>query len=478
MSVVTDVLCEGGIIVKVEPNILPGKDTTVIDCTGKVLLPGGIDPHTHFHLPFMGTIAVDHFFEGTRAGIAGGTTTIIDFVIPSPGESLIKAYDTWRGWAEESVSDYAFHVAVTWWSDQVKEEMGILARERGVSSFKHFMAYKGSLMLNDENLLNSILRCKELGAVPTVHAENGELVLLGQRRMLAQGITGPEGHPWSRPVEVEAEATHRAAVLARMTNTPIYFVHVSCKAALDVIERARAEGQRVYGEALAGHLTIDDSVYFKGTWAQAATYVMSPPFRPAGNPEALWRGLQSGNLQTTATDNCSFCAEQKAMGKTDFTKIPNGCNGVEDRMSVLWHHGVNSGKITENEFVAITSTNTAKIFNLYPRKGLIAPGADADIAVLDPAVERTISAATHWHALDSNVWEGWRVRGVTVQTVVGGRVAWTARVVDGVADWRNGRFDVVRGQGRFIQRSCFGACFNGMKEREKGEEKSPVQRPQ
>eukprot|EP01125_Pyxidicula_operculata_P021812 TRINITY_DN8661_c0_g1_i1.p1 TRINITY_DN8661_c0_g1~~TRINITY_DN8661_c0_g1_i1.p1 ORF type:complete len:493 (-),score=129.52 TRINITY_DN8661_c0_g1_i1:78-1556(-) len=477
-SVEADVLIENGKIVKVESNITPPNGCQVIDVTGKVLVPGGIDPHTHFHLPFMGTTAVDHFFGGTRAAIAGGTTTVIDFVIPSPGESLIKAYDTWRGWAEESVCDYGFHVAITWWSDQVREDMGILARERGVNSFKHFMAYKGSLMLNDEGLINSFLRSKELGALPTVHAENGELIILGQKKMLEQGIRGPEGHPWSRPPEVEAEATNRASIIANTLNTPIYIVHVSCKEAKDVIARARQSGQRIYGEALAGHLTLDDSVYLNKDWETAAQYVMSPPFRPAGNPEALWEGLQAGVLQTTATDNCTFCKEQKRMGREDFTKIPNGTNGVEDRMNVLWDRGVNTGKITENEYVAITSANAAKIFNMYPKKGALLVGSDADIAIIDPNVTRTISAKTHHQAIDTNIWEGWNIKGVTVMTVFGGKVAWTAKVENGVADWKNGTFEVAKGQGKYLERACFGPAYQGLNKREELNKKEGVQREQ
>jgi len=240
-SVIADVYCEGGKIVQIGTNLQVPHNTHILDVRGKILVPGGIDTHTHFRLPFMGTIAVDQFFGGTRAAVAGGTTTVLDFVIPAPGESLIKAYDTWREWAQESVCDYGFHVAITWWSDQVSEEMGILARERGVNSFKHFMAYKGSLMLNDEALINSFTRAKELGCLSTVHAENGELVLLGQKKMLEAGITGPEGHPWSRPVELEAEATNRAATIAKQINTPVYIVHCSCKEAMEVIARARAD---------------------------------------------------------------------------------------------------------------------------------------------------------------------------------------------------------------------------------------------
>jgi len=397
-------------------------------------------------------------------------------VIPPPGESLLKAYDTWMAWAEEAVCDYSFHVAVTWWSDQVREEMGILARERGVNSFKHFMAYKGSLMLNDEVLVNSFTRAKELGCLSTVHAENGELIIRAQQRLLAQGITGPEGHPWSRPPEYEAEATNRVCTIANALETPLYIVHVSCKEALDHISRHRQAGWKVFGEALAGHLTIDDSVYFKGSWSDSAAFVMSPPFRAKGNQEALWGGLQSGALQTTATDNCTFCDAQKKLGENDFTKIPNGTNGVEDRLSILYHHGVNSGKLTENEFVAVTSTNSAKIFNLYPRKGVIAVGSDADITIIDPLVKRTISAKTMHQANGHNIWEGWEVQGVTVLTISNGEVVWTANVVDNIANWEKGSFHAPKGRGRYLSRPTFGFSFQGIEERDVVGTKKPVER--
>ena len=258
----------------------------------------------------------------------------------------------WTGWAKKSAADYSFHVAVTWWSDQVCEDMGVLAREHGVNSFKHFMAYKNAIMVPDENMVKSFPRCLELGAIPTVHAENGELVYHLQNELVKKGITGPEGHPMSRPPEVEGEAANRAIRVAQVIGKPLYIVHNSCKEAVEAITRARHEGQRVYGEVLAGHLLIDDSVYRNPDWNYAAAHVMSPPFRPKENQEALWRGLQSGNLQTTATDHCCFCADQKAMGRDDFTKIPNGTGGVEDRMAVLWHHGVGTGRLTMNEFVA------------------------------------------------------------------------------------------------------------------------------
>ena len=250
--------------------------------------------------------------------------------------------------------------------------MATLVKDEGINSFKHFMAYKNAIMCDDETLVNSFKRSLELGAMPTVHAENGELVYLLQAEVTRQGITGPEGHPMARPPMVEAEAANRAIAIADVLGVPIYIVHVSCMEAAEAIARARARGQRVYGEVLAGHLLIDDSVYRHPDFAVAAAHVMSPPFRPKAHQEMLWRGLQSGQLHTTATDHCTFCAGQKAVGKDNFAKIPNGCGGIEERLAVIWDAGVNTGRLTPSEFVAITSANCAKLFNIYPQKGLIA----------------------------------------------------------------------------------------------------------
>ena len=439
-----DVLCADGRIAAIGAN-LDTAGATVIDAGGQLVMPGGIDPHTHMELPFMGTVASDDFYSGTAAGLAGGTTSIIDFVIPNPKQPLMEAWKAWRGWSEKAASDYAFHVAVTWWDESVHRDMGILANEHGVQSFKHFMAYKNAIMADDEVLVNSFRRALELGALPTVHAENGELVFQLQRELIAKGITGPEGHPMSRPPAVEAEAANRAIRIAEVMGVPLYIVHNSAKESLEAIARARGEGQRVFGEVLAGHLVIDDSVYRDPDFTRAAAHVMSPPFRPKEHQDALWRGLQAGHLHTTATDHCAFCAPQKAAGKGDFTKIPNGCAGIEDRMSVIWHYGVNTGRLTPSEFVAVTSTNAARIFNLHPKKGAIEVGADADIVVWDPKGTRTISAKTHHQNVDYNVFEGRTVQGVATYTLTRGHVA-----------WKNGQLDAVRGAGRYVPRPLGG----------------------
>jgi dihydropyrimidinase len=417
-------------------------------------MPGGIDPHTHMQLPFMGTTTMDDFFTGTAAGMAGGTTTIIDFVIPNPQQSLIEAYQTWRGWAEKAASDYSFHMAITWWDESVKHDMGTLVKEEGINSFKHFMAYKNAIMCDDETLVNSFKRSLELGAMPTVHAENGELVFLLQKEVAALGIMGPEGHPLSRPPTVEGEAANRAIAIADVLNVPIYVVHVSCIESAEAIARARARGQRVYGEVLAGHLVVDDSVYRHPDFATAAAHVMSPPFRPKNHQEALWRGLQSGNLHTTATDHCTFCAAQKAAGKDDFSKIPNGTGGVEERLAVIWDAGVNTGRLTPSEFVAITSANTAKLFNIYPQKGSVSVGADADLVVWDPEGTKTLSVKTQHSKGDYNIFEGRTVRGIPSHTISQGKLVFV-----------NGDLRAQRGAGRYIKRPAFGPNFAATQQR-------------
>ena len=446
-----DVLCEGGKIVAVGASLAPPAGCELLDAGGRYVMPGGIDPHTHMQLPFMGTVTQDDFYSGTAAALAGGTTTIIDFVIPDPQQPLMDAYRMWRGWSEKSACDYSFHVAVTWWDESVRRDMGTLVTEEGVNSFKHFMAYKNAIMCDDETLVNSFRRALELGAMPTVHAENGELVFLLQAEMKAKGILGPEGHPLSRPPAVEAEAAQRAIAIADVLNVPIYIVHVSCAESAEAIARARARGQRVYGEVLAGHLTVDDSVYRSPDFAFAAGHVMSPPFRPKGNAEMLWRGLQAGYLHTTATDHCTFCAAQKAAGIDDFSKIPNGCGGVEERLGVLWHEGVNGGRLTPSEFVAITSANAAKLFNIYPRKGCIVEDADADLVLWDPAASQTFSVKTQRSLGDFNIFEGRSVLGRPSHTVSAGRVVFA-----------DGDLRAVRGAGQYIKRPAFGTQFDAL----------------
>ena len=432
-----DVLIDGGVIVQIGQNL---KGDKVLDAGGCYVMPGGIDPHTHLEMPFMGTTAFEDFSSGTRAALAGGTTMIVDFVLPGINQSLVDAFQSWQQKAGKAATDYSFHMAITWWGEQVWKEMAEIVK-RGVNTFKHFMAYKGSLMVNDDEMYQSFLRCAELGALPLVHAENGDVVARLQQKFMAAGTTGPEGHAFSRPPEVEGEATNRAIMIADQAGVPLYVVHVSCEDAHEAIRRARMLGRRVYGEPLVQHLTLDETEYFNRDWDYSARRVMSPPFRNKQNQDSLWAGLAAGSLQVVATDHCAFTTEQKRVGVGDFTKIPNGTGGLEDRIPVLWTKGVVTGRLTMNEFVAVTSTNVAKILNIYPRKGAILVGADADIVVLDPKAKKTITAAKQASAIDYNVFEGFEVTGLPRFTLSRGDVVVT-----------EGKIDADNGRGRFVER--------------------------
>lgn len=413
-----DVLIKDGRIARIGKGLT---GDTVLDATGCYVMPGGVDPHTHFEMPFMGTFSADTFESGGRAALAGGTTMTVDFILPLPNQSLMEALGIWQQKASLAVTDYSFHMAITWWDRQVFDEMGEVV-DRGITSFKHFMAYKGALMVNDDEMLASFQRCSALGALPLVHAENGDVVAALQQKYIEQGLTGPEGHAFSRPPEVEGEAVNRAIMIADMANVPVYIVHVSCEEAHEAIRRARQKGMRVYGEPLIQHLILDESEYGNPNWDHAARRVMSPPFRDKAHHASLWAGLQAGSLQVVATDHCAFTTQQKRFGLGDFRKIPNGTGGLEDRMPLLWTAGVTTGRLTVNEFVAVTSTNAAKILGLYPRKGAIIEGADADIVVWDPKRKKTISAKGQQSAIDYNIFEGYQVTGLPRFTLSRGRV--------------------------------------------------------
>ena len=444
-----DVLIEGETIKEIGSDLVGDE---YVDAEGAYVMPGGIDPHTHLEMPFMGTTAAETFESGTWAAAAGGTTMLVDFCLPGPDGSLKNAINEWHRKSEPQIcADVGYHMAITGWNETIFNEMKD-AVDMGVNSFKHFMAYKGALMVEDDELFASFSRCKELGALPMVHAENGDIVAELQQKFLADGITGPEGHAYSRPPEVEGEAANRAIMIADAVGVPLYIVHVSCEQAHEAIRRARQKGMRVYGEPLVQFLTLDESEYFSKDWEHAARRVMSPPFRSREHQDGLWNGLAAGSLQVVATDHAAFTTEQKRMGRDNFTLIPNGTGGLEERLAVLWTEGVEKGRLTLNEFVAATSTNIARILNVYPKKGAMLPGADADIVVWDPNLSKTITATTHKSVLDYNVFEGFKVNAQARYTLSRGEVIWA---------WgKNSQPNP--GRGKFVPRPAFPSAHEAL----------------
>ena len=437
-----DVYCENGKIAAIGPSIekRSAKDAT-IDASGALVFPGGVDPHVHMELPFMGSESSDDFETGSAAAVAGGTTTIIDLAIPGRGQSLLEGLKVWKGKAQKAVSDYALHMAVTWFGEKTGEEIGACVREEGINSFKSFMAYKGAIGVDDDELFKIMSFTRMAGGLTMIHGEHGDVVANLQRRLICEGKTEPYYHPISRPSFVEGEATSRAIMIARAVGQKLYVVHMTCREALEAVTEAKLRGQEVYGETCPQYLLLDDEVYKKPDFESAA-YVMSPPIRPKGHQDALWGGIQARIIDTIGTDHCPFNQKvQKEMGRSDFTKIPNGAAGVENRLTLLYSYGVSTGKLDLNRFVDLVSTRPAKIFGLYPRKGSLLVGADADIVVYDPSGEGKISASTHHQRCDRNIYEGFSVKGRVAKVVLGGRVAFS-----------ESGLKVDRGAGRFIKR--------------------------
>ncbi|MCB1372005.1 MAG: dihydropyrimidinase [Rhodobacteraceae bacterium] len=444
-----DVLIEGERVAAIGEGL---KGDEEIDASDAYVMPGGIDPHTHLEMPFMGTTAAETFESGTFAAASGGTTMLVDFVLPGPDGSLLNAIADWdRKSAPQICVDIGYHMAITGWNETIHREMEEVVR-RGVNTFKHFMAYKGALMVEDDEMYASFKRCAELGALPLVHAENGDIVAELQKKYMEEGLTGPEGHAYSRPPEVEGEAANRAIMIADAAGVPLYIVHVSCEQAHEAIRRARSKGMRVYGEPLIQHLTLDEREYFDKDWDYAARRVMSPPFRDKAHQASLWAGLQSGSLQVVATDHAAFTTKQKRMGLQGFPSIPNGTGGLEDRMPVLWTEGVETGRLTPQEFVAVTSTNIARILNVYPRKGAIVQGGEADLVVWDPKLSKTITAASQKSIIDYSVFEGRKVTGLPRYTLSRGEVVW--------ADGQNSQ--PQPGRGRFVPRPAFSSAHKAL----------------
>ncbi|EGW41527.1 dihydropyrimidinase [Desulfosporosinus sp. OT] len=406
-----DVRIEGERIVAIGYEIKqPGDQVICVD--GCFLFPGGVDPHTHFDLP-MGTFSTsDDFLSGSKAAVLGGTTTILDFATQFKGETLKRGLENWHTKADgKCYVDFGFHMAITDWNEQVAQEMTDLVHQEGVPSFKLYMAYKNVLQVDDGALLQALRQAKECGALVCVHCENGDVVDYLVREARAQGQTAPYYHPLTRPPEVEEEATNRVITLAQIADAPLYVVHLTCRGALEAVEKAKRKGLNVYAETCPQYLLLDDS-YYRSEGFNGAKYVISPPLRSKEHQEGLWSGLQTGVLDTVATDHCAFNYKgQKDLGLGDFSKIPSGAPGVETRMGLLYTYGVMTGKLTINEFVGLTSTKAAKLFGLFPRKGTIAPGSDADLVVWDPRVSSIITAKTLHQQVDYTPYEGLEQKG-------------------------------------------------------------------
>ncbi|HEY0155813.1 MAG TPA: dihydropyrimidinase [Thermoanaerobaculia bacterium] len=435
-----DLLIENGVVAMIANRIDVEADR-VIDARGRLVIPGGIDPHTHMELPFGGTFASDDFETGTRAAAHGGTTTIIDFAVQSKGQSLNEAVDAWHAKAEgKTAIDYGFHLICTDLPDERLPEMrGMI--DQGITSFKLFMAYPGVFLVDDATIYKAMQVAGTHGGLICMHAENGVIIDAIVKQALAQGHTDPKYHALTRPTKAEAEGVHRAIAIADIANAPVYIVHLSSSDALDEVTRARDEGINVYAETCPQYLFLDYSVYEQPGF-EGAKWVMTPPIRERWNQEKLWRGLKFNDLQVVSTDHCPFCfKEQKELGRGDFSKIPNGGPGVEHRMSLIYNGGVAQGRISVNRFVELTSTAAAKIFGLFPRKGTIAVGSDADIVIFDPDEEMTISAETHHMRVDYSCYEGFKVRGVTKTVLSRGEV-----IID------EGEYVGRKGQGSFLKR--------------------------
>jgi dihydropyrimidinase len=416
-----DLLIEDGVVAMIARTIDVEADR-VIDAKGRLVIPGGIDPHTHMDLPFGGTSSSDDFDTGTYAAAHGGTTTIIDFAVQYKGQSLNEALDVWFAKAEGKASiDYGFHMICTDLPDERLPEMRGLI-DQGVSSFKLFMAYPGVFLVDDATIFKAMGVAANHGGLICMHAENGVVIDAIVKRAIAEGRTEPKYHALTRPTKAEAEGVHRAIALADMAETSVYIVHLSSSDALDEVTRARDAGIPVFAETCPQYLFLDYSVYERPDF-EGAKWVMTPPIREKWNQDKLWRGLQFNDLQVISTDHCPFCfKEQKELGRDDFSKIPNGGPGVEHRMSLIYNGGVVSGRISVNRFIELTSTAAAKIFGLFPRKGTIAVGSDADIVIFDPDEEMTISAETHHMRVDFSCYEGMKVRGVTKTVLSRGEV--------------------------------------------------------
>ena len=412
-----------------------------IDATGQYLLPGGFDVHCHLEMPFMGTTSRDDFTSGTKAAIAGGTTSLIDFCIPSKGGTLKQALEIWDAKSgPKTLCDYSYHMCIVDWNEGIKKELDAVF-DRGITSFKIFTAYKGALMISDEEIFELMLEVRQRGGLVTAHAVNGDVINVLAARFAAEGKLTPHYHPLCQPPYAEGEATGRVLELGHMADQPAYIVHMTCREAVEELARARERGWESYGEVCAQHLMLDDSLYDLPNF-EGAKYVMSPPIRKAHDREALWAALANDIIQTVGTDHCTFDFKgQKDMGKDDFRKIPNGLNGLQERMAVLYTYGVKTGRISLSRMVEVACTNPAKMFGMYPQKGSLLPGSDADVVLWDPTASTTISAKTHQSACDTNVYEGTAIEAAPTQVFIRGTEV-----------YNRGTFKVQPGFGTFVKR--------------------------
>ena len=435
-----DVWIEGEKIVAIGKNLSLSADQ-VIDAAGKLVFPGGIDPHVHLDMPFMGTYSSDSYETGTRAALFGGTTMVIDFILQKQQHSLYEALEEWQSRARDNaVGDYSFHMAVTDFNERTKAEIAAMVEKEGITSFKTFMAYKGALMIDDRQMVGLMNEVKERGGLVTAHATNGDMIdfLIAKHR--TEGKLAPLYHYLSQPEITEAEASHRFADMAGYTGCPAYIVHLTCEGALDAVRDANRKNQQVFVETCIQYLLLDASKY--GNEQEGAKWVMSPPLREKKDQQALWAGLNQGIVKVVATDHCPFMWEQKQMGKDDFSKIPNGHPAIEHRMELLYSEGVSKGRITLQKFVEVACTNPAKIFGMFPRKGTIGVGSDADLVIFDPAEKHVLSAQSHHMHVDYSAYEGWGITGKVKTVILRGQP-----VID------NNRCLVEKGYGQFIKRS-------------------------
>lgn len=437
---VADILVDGEAIAAIGKN-LTAKADQQIDAKGMLVMPGGIDPHVHLDMPFMGTFSSDTHETGTRAALHGGTTMVIDFVLQKQGHSLREALDEWNGRARgTAVGDYSFHMAVTDFNEGTRAEIQKMVEEEGITSFKTFMAYKGALMIDDRQMVGLMQEVKKQGGMVTVHATNGDMIDYLIAKHKSEGKLSPLYHYLSQPEVTEAEASSRFADMTHYTGCPGYIVHLTCEGALNAVRLATRRNQRVFVETCIQYLLLDASLYEKDF--EGAKWVMSPPLRQKKDQATLWAGINQGLVQIVATDHCPFKWEQKLMGKDDFSKIPNGHPAIENRMELLFSEGVSKGRISLNKYVEVTSTNPAKLFGMFPRKGTLAPGSDADIILIDPNEKHTLSAKTHHMNVDYSAYEGWELTGKVKTVVLRGQVA-----ID------KGQCLVKKGYGKFIKRN-------------------------